>query len=66
MLVRGIGGHAYGWFEKAAILIQLLKDEQFEKAKETAEHFESSCPAMQHALLSKVLDKKQQQQPVWP
>ena len=66
MLVRGIGGHAYGWFEKAAILIQLLKDEQFEKAKEIAEHLESSCPAMQHALLSKVLDKKQQQQPVWP
>ena len=30
------------WFENAAILIQQLKDEQFEKAKEIAEHLESS------------------------
>ena len=49
------------WFENAAILIQLLKDKQFEKAKETAEHFESSFPAMRIALLTKVLEKKQQQ-----
>ena len=54
---------ANGWFERAAILIQLLKDEQFEKAKETAEHFEKSFPAMQIALLSQLLAKKQQQQP---
>ena len=43
-------GVAHGWMERAAILIQLLKDEEFEKAKEKAEFFEFSFPAMQNAL----------------
>ena len=43
-------GHSNGWMERAAILIQLLKDEEFEKAKEKAEYFELSFPAMQLAL----------------
>ena len=30
-------GVANGWMERAAILIQLLKDDKFEKAKEKAE-----------------------------
>ena len=44
-------GVAHGWMERAAILIQLLKDEEFEKAKEKAEYFESTFPAMQNALI---------------
>ena len=47
---RHPAGVANGWMERAAILIQLLKDEDFEKAKEQAEHFESYYPAMQLAL----------------
>ena len=43
---RHPAGVANGWMERAAILIQLLKDEEFEKAKETAEHFELTFPAM--------------------
>ena len=47
---RHPAGVANGWMERAAILIQLLKDEEFEKAKEKAEYFELSFPAMQLAL----------------
>ena len=47
---RHPAGVANGWMERAAILIQLLKDEEFEKAKEKAEYFEASFPSMQHAL----------------
>ena len=43
-------GVANGWMERAAILIQLLKNDEFEKAKEKAEFFECSFPAMQQAL----------------
>ena len=34
---RHPAGVANGWMERAAILIQLLKDDKFEKAKEKAE-----------------------------
>ena len=43
-------GVANVWLERAAILIQLLKDEQFWDAKEKAEFFESSFESMQSAL----------------
>ena len=47
---RHPAGVANGWMERAAILIQLLKDEEFEKAKEKAGYFEFSFPAMHLAL----------------
>ena len=47
---RHPAGVANGWMERAAILIQLLKDEDFDQAKEKAEFFASSFPAMQSAL----------------
>ena len=44
-------GVAHGWMERAAILIQLLNDDEFEKAKEKAKYFELTFPAMQNALI---------------
>ena len=47
---RHPAGVANGWMERAAILIHLLKEEEFWEAKEKAEYFESFSPAMQLAL----------------
>ena len=47
---RPPAGVANGWMERAAILIKLLMNEEFEKAKETAEYFESTFPAMRIAV----------------
>ena len=47
---RPPAGVANGWMERAAIFFKLLKDEDFDKAKETAEYLEFAFPAMKLAL----------------